>query len=53
MEVCESCKQNAGLFKSCKYLDLINGDDPLKLMCENCVYAGDCLCAVGAGEQSL
>ena len=52
IKVCESCEWGAGLFKGCKRLNLINKEDPLKLMCENCVYASNCLCAVRAGEWS-
>ena len=52
MEACESCEWGAGLFKGCKRLDLIGGEDPPELMCGNCAYAGDCPCVVGAGEQS-
>ena len=50
MKACKSCEQNTNLFKGCKCLDLINEEDPLKLICENCMYAGDHPCAVEAGE---
>ena len=50
MKVCEFCEQNAGLFKGCKYLNLINEEDFSELICENCVYADNCSCTVEAGE---
>ena len=51
-EACESCEWDADLFKGCKHLDLIDEEDSPELMCGNCVYTGDCPCAVRAGEQS-
>ena len=50
MKACKSCESGADLFKGCKCLNLINEEDPLKLMCENCVYAEDCFCVIEAGE---
>ena len=52
MKACEFCEQDAGLFKSCKCLNFIDGENPSELMCGNCVYAGDCLCVVEADEWS-
>ena len=49
-EACEFCKQSAGSFKGCKYLDFVDKQDSSEVQCGNCAYAGNCLCMIRDGE---
>ena len=52
IKACESYKWDTGSFKGCQCLNLINEENFLKLICGNCIYTGNCPCAVKADEQS-